>query len=458
MFLFNLPTTAAVSFADLCVADRTAQSIADTTHARATLRAVLKHARRTDDQHKDYLSIIKAIDDYLPHLHGIISCVEAGSISLRVQPVFNWRTTLSSHLLNNAPRVPLPSLHADLAFSLLVYGMALSNFARLSVATLGNYEHEPAISDIERRAKDDKLNFAVSLLCRASGVFSYISDSVLTVWNQTLRPPDMSTEVCAALSKMALADAQSLAIRKLLSRSAYESTLSPGPPLPKSHPSTALLAKLHLECASLYSFALTLAMTPEKVRSSPNASADIGGTSGQVIGDLKRHLSDEAAFHAALAHKWLGVDAGDSGIVAKAGDAVGYLAWAKRELEDLAGGFKGPRLRKEKPGAQGGKGIKGKATRELDTVALFLTHYTKMNDSLTFQPIPKQSDLQAMVPAGRPAVAPKVYTLPTPAFGPTLSPAEHSYSRRDTDDHARDTGSDSEEEVTRSYAAAGSYF
>ena len=59
MFLFNLSTTAAVSFADLCVVDKPAKSIADTTHSRATLRAVLKHARRTDDAHKDYLSIIK---------------------------------------------------------------------------------------------------------------------------------------------------------------------------------------------------------------------------------------------------------------------------------------------------------------------------------------------------------------------------------------------------------------
>ncbi|KIM69699.1 hypothetical protein SCLCIDRAFT_102774 [Scleroderma citrinum Foug A] len=465
MFLFNLSTTAAVSFADLCVVDKPAKSIADTTHSRATLRAVLKHARRTDDAHKDYLSIIKSIDDYLPNLHGIISCVDAGSISLRVQPVFSWRTTLSSHLLNTAPRVPLPSLHADLAFSLLVYGLALSNFARLSVATLGNYEYEPAISDTERRAKDDKLNFAVSLLCRASGIFSHISDSILIIWNHAgtsvPRPPDLSSEVCDALSKMALADAQSLAIRKLLSRSAYESTLTPGPPLPKSHPSTTLLAKLHLECASLYSSALSLAKTSEKVQSSSNASADIGNTRGHVSGDLKRYLADEAIFHTALSHKWLGVDAGESPIAAKAGDAVGYLTWAKRELEDFAGGFKGPRLRKEKPNSQERKGIKGKAAHELDSVAAFLTHYKKMNDSLTFQPVPKQPDLQAMIPAGRLAVSPKPYIPPTPAFGPSLSPAEHSFDIRNADDNVRDTGSDSEEEATRAgktYAGAGSYF
>lgn len=65
-----------------------------------------------------------------------------------------------------------------------------------------------------------------------------------------------------------------------------------------------------------------------------------------------------------------------------------------------------------------------------------------------------------MIPAGRLAVAPKPYTLPTPAFGPSLS-AEHPFDLRDAGDNVRDTGSDSEEEVTRrarTYAGAGSYF
>ena len=61
---------------------------------------------------------------------------------------------------------------------------------------------------------------------------------------------------------MALADAQNLAIRKLLTRAAFESTVTPGPPLPKSHPSPALAAKLHLECAAMYSSARALVKTP----------------------------------------------------------------------------------------------------------------------------------------------------------------------------------------------------
>ncbi|KAG1715616.1 hypothetical protein ID866_1540 [Astraeus odoratus] len=481
IYSYHLPTTGAVSFGDFCV-DSTddavyAAHIAGATQARANLRAVLKESKRTTDSEKDYLRLIKVLDDYLPQLYGIISCVSSGSIALRVEPVFSWRTTLSSQLLNTSPRVPLPSLHADLASSLLVYGMALSNFARLTVTSLGNYEHEPAISDVERRAKDEKLNFAVSLLCRASGVFTHLSDATLCAWDHAgapgPRPPDWTSELCTALGKMALADAQSLAIRKLLSRSAYESSVTPGPPLPKSHPSTALLAKLHLECVSLYTSARSLAVTPGKVRSTPNAAGESGvGASGEVVGDLKRHLADEAAFHAALAHKWLGVDAGESGTASKGGEAVGFLAWAKRELEVLAGSFKGPRLRKEKPGGDSTKGRKVRALQELECVGLFLEHYKKMNDSLTFQPVPKQSDLQAVIPTGRLAVSPKPYIPPPAAFSPNLSNTSRSladavkYSLKLEGDvqHTRDTGSDSENETAtglskaRTYAGAGSYF
>jgi hypothetical protein len=120
---------------------------------------------------------------------------------------FSWRTTLSSNLFNTSPRLSLPSLHADLASSLLTYASALSNLARSNVAALGGYERERATSDVDRRAKDDRLNFAVTLLCRASGVYSYIVDTVLPEWQSespggtTGRPPDLSSEVNTALSR-----------------------------------------------------------------------------------------------------------------------------------------------------------------------------------------------------------------------------------------------------------------
>ena len=157
-----------------------------------------------------------------------MGCVAQGELRLTSEPsiqapshdfsgidssflVFSWRTTLSANLFNTSPRLTIPSLYADLSFSLLTYAFALSNLARSVVASLGTYERERGISDIERKAKDEKLNFSVTLLCRASGLFSQISEQVLLDWdkhhaaNSTVadagRPPDLSREVNAALAK-----------------------------------------------------------------------------------------------------------------------------------------------------------------------------------------------------------------------------------------------------------------
>jgi hypothetical protein len=177
---------------------------------------------------------------------------------------------------------------------------------------------------------------------------------------------------------MSLADAQSLAIRKLLSKSAYDSNIAPGPPLPKSHPSPALIAKLHLECASLYSSALSLAKTQSATASSKNKDGD-----GEVTVDLRRYLGDEVAFHGALARKWLGVDAGENGRNEKGGEAVGYLGWAKKELEELKDGGKGKALGMGAKGKEGKEKRKEKVLDELDGVNVFLKHYRKLNDSVS---------------------------------------------------------------------------
>lgn len=204
---------------------------------------------------------------------------------------------------------------------------------------------------------------------------------------------------------MALADAQNLAIRKLLSKAAYESTLTPGPPLPRSHPSPALAAKLHLECAHCYSTARALVKTPGSSRPVVNTIApgkpksflgrfgkdkgkDLPGlgegqpdSSGEVTPELRHYLSSELAFHSALAHKWLGVNAGED---SQGGTAVGFLTWSKKELEDLKNGG-GP------IGAVGATDRekemrevrKAKVNTELRSVGEFLKGYKNMNDSVS---------------------------------------------------------------------------
>ncbi|KAA1475171.1 hypothetical protein DENSPDRAFT_782930, partial [Dentipellis sp. KUC8613] len=477
-YIFTLPTTGSLSFADNYTStpgNAHAADIAQTTQLRASLRALLKESRHTDGE-KDYMKLVKILEEYLPHLFALDNCVRAGEITCTKEPIFSWRTTLSSHLFSTAPRLALPALPSELTFSLLTYAFALSNLARASVLSLGQYEVERGISDVERRAKDERLGFAVSLFCRASGVFAFVADDVLAegslpAWPRGLeRPPELSKEVASALSKLNLAAAQSLAIRKLLSKAAFDSTVAPGPPLPKSHPSPSLIAKLHLEAAALSSAALALLRIPgaSKARlKSPAASASGGGGGEgevkemEVSSDLQRAAADTAALHTALAHKWLGVDAGEHDLDARGGDAVGFLAWAKRELEELAKG-RGKEGGGKDEGKVGRRERKGRVVEEVEAVGTFLVHYKKLNDSLAYQPVPSQAALQASIPAGRLAVNIKAYTKPTPAFGP----GSVAYVRKQAEELELVGGSDGEDAKDvvvsprsgQSYGGEGSYF
>ena len=61
-YIYELPTTGAASFSDFCY-DQTASyvtEVAETTETRANLRVALKEYKRTDDDEKDYLSLVKA--------------------------------------------------------------------------------------------------------------------------------------------------------------------------------------------------------------------------------------------------------------------------------------------------------------------------------------------------------------------------------------------------------------
>ena len=147
-----------------------------------------------------------------------------------------------------------------------------------------------------------------------------------------------------------------------MSRSAYDSLISPGPPLPNSHPSPAAIAKLYLHVESGYSSARSLAKTH---------------SDGDVSSDLRRYLANEATVALGLAHKWLGVDAGESG--SRAGHAVAFLKLAKGELEGLKDAGKKVLLGK---GSDNQKPKRNRIANELDSVTTFLKNYQKLNDSV----------------------------------------------------------------------------
>ena len=449
MYLHELPTTGAVSFSDFLITSNFISQVAQATELRARLRSVLKEnrageGRSSDGGGQDWLRIVQAVDEYLPHLFAIFNCVQTDDLILRYEPQFSWRTTLSSSFLRSPPRIQLPGLYYEMCSCLLLSGAALSNFAASMASSLGHYERDRNLSDAQRKVNDEKLKTAADTLCRACGIFEHLSEVLIPQWENQVgridgRPPDVTREVTLAFSKLCLAEAQTLAIRKLLSPSLSLAvdTITPGPPLPKSHPSPSLLAKLHLFAASLFESAQSLSKTVGK-RSSAARNADeeariisagasssalkdeagrdggkkamfgkirsfasrdgsrsSGSAGGSGFGSLDpdlevgapilRYMGASASFHRALAYKWLGVDAGEN--AGKIGEAIAFLRMAKEGLEEGQGGS-GVRLAQLRDRSASAKEardeMKAQREEELKSVDHWIKSYSKLNDTVRF--------------------------------------------------------------------------
>jgi hypothetical protein len=188
-----------------------------------------------------------------------------------------------------------------------------------------------------------------------------------------------------------IADAHITAIRKLLLPVLPHMLFAPpGPPLPANHPSPSLLAKLYLHVASLYTSASGLLRSHTDPPRKGKSVESVEGVEGEVIPELKRYLRKESALASALAHKWLGVDAGENGKGQKVGEAVAWVKEAQSRLEELEDG----KVREKMKGLSFGKGSEkkkeerkarqGRVERELVDIAAWVRAYTRMNDTVSF--------------------------------------------------------------------------
>jgi len=399
LFYYELPTTGAVTFGDL-LEDRSGthtEHISNASSSRAQVRGILKETKRMGAQ-KDYLRVIKVMEDYLPQLGGIMDCVFAEELALHSEPKFSWRSTLSSHLLKNSPRVEGSGFFYELCFSLLTYAYGLCDLAHATVVSLGNYELEGHLSESERKEKDELLNFAARTLCRAAGIFKHIPDTILVNtpgWKGKERPPDLSPEVLTALPRIVMADANGLAIRKLMSRAVADSIAVPGASLPKSHPAPSLLGKLWIHVHGEYATARSLLSKSSSI-----------GSRDEVDADLRKYLERRAVYALAMAFKWFGIDAGEH---ERNGTAIAFLTAAKEDLAEL----------KDVKGASGAesKSRKEALAEEIDSVSQWLRRYKVANDSITFQDVPAKAQVRATIPDGVAVLKIQPFALPRPAFG-----------------------------------------
>jgi len=171
----------------------------------------------------------------------------------------------------------------------------------------------------------------------------------------------------------------------------------PGPPLPRNHPSPALLAKLYLHVARLYDSSRALfkahasdpssSSTRRLFRSDKIEEPD--SAEGDLLAGFKRYLKKEALLSQALAHKWLGVDAGENGKGARIGEAISLCKYAQSRLQDMEDGamrekMKGLGIGKSnEKKKEERKARKGRVERDLEDISAWIKSYTRQNDTVS---------------------------------------------------------------------------
>jgi len=142
---------------------------------------------------------------------------------------FVWKSSLSSQALKkNRIKVALPSLfvflpsfqlisysptipvrsHFELTATLLSYAICLANASATLVSSLGSYEISSSVSSSAISVHDETVNQAAEMLCRASGVFLCLAETVIPRWEAAVgieslraRPVEFTRDAATALSK-----------------------------------------------------------------------------------------------------------------------------------------------------------------------------------------------------------------------------------------------------------------
>lgn len=109
---------------------------------------------------------------------------------------------------------------------------------------------------------------------------------------------------------------------------------------------------------------------------------------GELNAGFKRYLKKEAMLSQALAHKWLGVDAGENGKGARIGEAIAWCKDAQTRLQVMEDGA----VREKMKGLGIGKSNdrkkeerrarKGRVKRDLEDVGAWVKTYTRQNDTV----------------------------------------------------------------------------
>ncbi|TPX36170.1 hypothetical protein SmJEL517_g01435 [Synchytrium microbalum] len=339
---------------------------------RLSLRTVIK---KTPIAYADH---IEAIDMYLPHLLAALNASRQKPGVIKHNAAFKWKSTLSARVRKvkkvTHPKVSGSTLWFELTYVLLNRGYALCNMATAMMEARGSNDDE------------FRLNQAADKLIQAAGTFTYIADEVLVHWKTPVadRPPEGDPSVVRALALMALSDGQLLAIRKARLKSMSNSTLS----------------KLYIDCAVKYEEALALF----RVRMQASSSGPLSIVkSGELDGDLVQAAQCGVAYCRAMVERCLAVDVYEKGEIGK---AVALIKNALKRVQSA-----------HQTESNNQTYLLNTLNAEQIELKLLADTYIRVNDSVSFQPVPSIASLGNIYPQPRSLLTAKIFIPPPFAFG-----------------------------------------
>ncbi|KAJ5091126.1 hypothetical protein NUU61_005996 [Penicillium alfredii] len=366
VFAFVLPTTSPLSFQSFIYSSTHPSLPQSASTARHALRLTLKaHKRlpRGPRQDAHLLTVLSALNDYLPYLfaisHGLSGRPvrsdastslgtdvhtetvprfgEEVEITLRAEIESAWRPTLSAGgALNlgtgfNAPgakgtrtrngRVAGQGIDFEIAFTLTTLGYVLSRLARAGVV-----ESLYAATTPTAEQRIAALQTATRHLLQASAVHGLLASSPAFAATTTSSVPDLNASAQSALSSLALAEATLLAVLK---DDAYVAaciqTRNPNdrdwmvraPEIPKVR--ALLFARLCVRAAEY----------AEQAAAGLGSVGPGAGRAGRVDDDVVRYTGVLGRVARARACRFFGVDAELAG---KVGEGIAWLQAARTPL------------------------------------------------------------------------------------------------------------------------------
>ncbi|KAF9574404.1 hypothetical protein EC968_006564 [Mortierella alpina] len=271
------------------------------------------------------------------------------------------------------------------------------------INTIG--EFTDYLNDEDLAGMDHQLTTAADLYCKAAGVFEHVVQEMIPRWNHTAaqeskkvtpessRPVDVQTSVVSAHVKKAAIKAARAAAAKQSSAAGTASPASSG-----SKTSYVLLAKLTIGVKEEYERAYGLLKSVKDLN--------------EISSDFRAHVKDAKIYYEALAQTFLGLDAYEA---QQYGKAIGFMSTARASFAALAKSSKAST-------------IAYASAFEFRLANEKVFAFEKINDSVTFEPIPAHAALMAVMPSGRDLLSVKKYFAPRPSFGTAATAVDANQS------------------------------